>query len=160
MSIEKNIRPLHDQILVRRDPEDTVTKGGILIPEVANNPKLPRGRGVVLAVGPGRKHPKTGARVPIDVKIGDRVVFNKLCGDKVRDDLGMQEVTADLVLVDEGEIIAILEDGSEWFDLPSDVVMTNGGVRCDMAVGACTCGAMHTPEENRPRAATRALEVE
>lgn len=105
-----NIKPIHDQLLVRRDPEDTVSAGGIIIPDVANNPKLPRGRGIVLAMGPGRVDPKTGKRQPMDVKIGDRVVFPKLYGDKVRDDLSVKEVDGDLVLIEESECVAVLED--------------------------------------------------
>lgn len=38
-----------------------------------------------------------------------------------------------------------------WYRLPPGIILTNGGVVCDMAVGFCACGAMHTPEENRPK---------
>lgn len=107
---DTNIRPLQDQLLVRRDPEDEVSPGGIIIPDAANNPKLPRGRGVVLAVGPGLKSEKDGSYEPMDVKVGDRVVFSKLSGDKVRDDLAQQDVDDDLLLIRESEVIAILED--------------------------------------------------
>lgn len=103
------IQPINNQILVRRDPEDTVSPGGIVIPDAAHNPQLPRGRGVVVATGPGAKHPKTGARLEPSVKKGDRVVFSKLSGDKVRDDLCV-DVDKDLVLISEDEIMCVLED--------------------------------------------------
>lgn len=103
------IQPLNNQVLVRRDPEDTVSDGGIVIPDAAHNPQMPRGRGVVIAAGPGKKHPKTGMRLEPSVKKGDRVVFSKLSGDKVRDDLCV-DADKDLVLISEDEILCVLED--------------------------------------------------
>ncbi len=140
-----SIRPMQDQLLVRRDAEDRVTPGGLVIPEIADNPRLPRGRGIVIAAGPGRKRRNTtdvSARValvllagragldhvtvcelrealdagdsldvyePMEVKVGDRVVFSKLSGDKVRDDLAQIDVEDDLLLIRESEVIAVLE---------------------------------------------------
>ena len=104
------IRPTCDQILVQRDAEDTVNPGGVIvIPDAAHNKQLPRGRGVVLAVGLGLKHPKTGARIPMDCKVGDRIVCSKLSGDKVRDDLAQLDVEADLFLIREEHVIAIVD---------------------------------------------------
>lgn len=105
-----HIQPINDQILVRRDPEDAVSPGGIVIPESTHNRRTPRGRGTVVATGPGAKHPKTGARIEPSVKKGDVVVFSKLSGDKVREDLGMVDVDKNLVLISENEIMCVLEE--------------------------------------------------
>jgi chaperonin GroES len=103
-----NIVPHLDQVLVLRDAEDRITAGGLHIPTVADNPKLPRGRGVVLAVGPGI-YDKKGRRIVPDVRVGERVVFSKLSGDKVRDDLAVMEIEADLVLIREVEILCAVD---------------------------------------------------
>jgi chaperonin GroES len=74
------IRPLHDRILVQRIEEEQKTKGGIIIPDTAKE-KPQEGR--VVAVGNGRVD-EDGKVRPLDVKKGDRVLFNKYSGTEVK----------------------------------------------------------------------------
>jgi chaperonin GroES len=73
------IRPLHDRILVERLEEQEVKRGGIIIPDTAK--EKPQ-EGEVIAVGPGRF--EDGARVPLDVKAGDTVIYSKYGGTEVK----------------------------------------------------------------------------
>ena len=75
-------RPLHDRVLVRRVDSDTKTAGGIIIPDTAK--EKPQ-EGKVVAVGPGAKT-EEGKIVPMDVKIGDLVLFGKWSGTEVKID--------------------------------------------------------------------------
>src|SRR5579862_9206301 len=73
-------RPLHDRVVVERiDPEDK-TAGGIIIPDTA---KEKPSQGEVVAVGPGGRD-EAGHLVPIDLKVGDRVLFGKWSGTEVK----------------------------------------------------------------------------
>lgn len=75
-----SIRPTGITVLVRRDPPEEVTKGGIVIPGVAQQWAE---SGTVLAAGPGRKSMKTGKHLPLDVKAGDRVMFPYSAGEEI-----------------------------------------------------------------------------
>jgi chaperonin GroES len=72
-------RPLHDRILVRRVEAEEKTPGGIIIPDTAKEKPV---EGEVLAVGPGARD-ETGRVQPLDVKVGDRVLFGKWNGTEV-----------------------------------------------------------------------------
>jgi chaperonin GroES len=74
------VRPLHDRILVKRVDEEQKTKGGIIIPDTAK--EKPQ-EGQVVAVGGGRVNEEGKVR-PLDVKKGDRVLFNKYSGTEVK----------------------------------------------------------------------------
>ena len=74
------IRPLHDHILVKRVKEEEKTKGGIIIPDTAK--EKPQ-EGKVVAVGKG-KLLEDGKLVALDVKKGDRILFNKYAGNEVK----------------------------------------------------------------------------
>ena len=74
------VRPLHDRILVRRIEEQEVKKGGIIIPDTAK--EKPQ-EGEVVAVGEGRRMEESGERQPMDVKVGDLVLFGKYSGTDV-----------------------------------------------------------------------------
>jgi chaperonin GroES len=76
------IRPLHDRVLVRRIDEAEQVRGGIIIPDTAK--EKPQ-QGEVIAVGDG-KILKDGARQPLDVRPGDRVLFGKYGGSEVKID--------------------------------------------------------------------------
>ena len=76
------IRPLQDRILVQRVEEETTTKGGIIIPDTA---KEKPAEGKVVAVGNG-KLGDDGKRVPLELKVGDRVLFGKYSGTEVKID--------------------------------------------------------------------------
>jgi chaperonin GroES len=74
------IRPLHDRVVVRRMEEDRTSPGGIVIPDTATEKPI---RGEVLAVGRG-KLLDNGELRPLDVKVGDRVLFGKYSGTEVK----------------------------------------------------------------------------
>jgi chaperonin GroES len=75
-------RPLHDRVVVKRVDEDTKTKGGIIIPETAQEKPM---QGEIIAVGPGARD-ESGKIVALDVKKGDRVLFGKWSGTEVKID--------------------------------------------------------------------------
>ena len=75
-------RPLHDRIVIKRVEADARTAGGIIIPD---NAKEKPQQGEAVAVGPGARD-ESGRLVPLDVKVGDRVLFGKWSGTEVRID--------------------------------------------------------------------------
>ena len=76
------VKPLYDRILVRRlDPKDEV-KGGIIIPDTAKEKPM---EAKIVAVGAGRVD-KSGKRIPMEVKVGDRVLIGKYSGQEVKID--------------------------------------------------------------------------
>jgi chaperonin GroES len=77
-----NIRPLHDRIIVERLEEETVTAGGLIIPDSAK--EKPQ-QGKVVAVGNGKKT-EEGKVIALDVKVGDKVLFGKYAGNEVKVD--------------------------------------------------------------------------
>jgi chaperonin GroES len=77
-----NFRPLHDRVVLRRTEDNDKTPGGIIIPDTAK--EKPQ-EGEVVAVGPGGRD-DSGKLVPLDVKVGDRVLFGKWSGTEVRID--------------------------------------------------------------------------
>lgn len=77
-----NIRPLRDRIIVERVEEETTTAGGIIIPDSAK--EKPQ-QGIIKAVGKG-KVTEDGTILPMDVKVGDRILFGKYAGSEVKID--------------------------------------------------------------------------
>jgi chaperonin GroES len=94
-----NVRPLHDRILIRRIEEQETVKGGIIIPDTAK--EKPQ-EGEVIAVGTGKKT-EEGKTLPLDVKVGDRILFGKYSGTdiKIEDE--------EYLILREEEILAVLE---------------------------------------------------
>jgi chaperonin GroES len=76
------VRPLADRILVKREEPDETVRGGIIIPDTAK--EKPQ-EGKVVAVGPGRLD-DDGKRVPLEVKVGDRILMGKYAGTEVKID--------------------------------------------------------------------------
>jgi len=94
------IKPLSDHVLIEPIKEEEKTKTGILLPETAEKEKPEQGK--VIAVGPGRKN-KKGDRSPIDVKVGDKVLFTKY---------GPAEIKVEgkeYLIAKEEDILAIIE---------------------------------------------------
>jgi chaperonin GroES len=90
-----NVTPLHDRVLVRRLEEKETAKGGIIIPDTAK--EKPQ-EGEVIAVGAGTM--EKGHRVPLDVKVGDRILFGKYTGNDIKiDDQEYLIVRQDEILV-------------------------------------------------------------
>ena len=79
------IRPLQDRLIVKRVAEENKTKGGLFIPDTAKEKPT---QGEVIAVGPGRM--EKGSRVPVDLKVGDSVIYGKYSGTPFQ--LGEDEV--------------------------------------------------------------------
>lgn len=77
---EIGVRPLHDRVLVRRMPEEMKTAGGIIIPDTAK--EKPQ-RGEIVATGKGRLS-EDGKVTPLDVKVGDKVLFGKYAGTELK----------------------------------------------------------------------------
>jgi chaperonin GroES len=76
---KSTFRPLHDRVVVKRIEAEEKTKGGIIIPDTA---KEKPSQGEVKAVGPGGRD-ENGKLIPIDIKVGDRVLFGKWSGTEV-----------------------------------------------------------------------------
>jgi chaperonin GroES len=93
------IRPLHDRVIVKRIEEEKKSAGGIVIPDTAaEKPE----QGEILAVGKGKKG-DNGKLIPIDVKVGDRVLFGKYSGQTVK-------VKGDeLLVMREEDIMGVIE---------------------------------------------------
>ncbi|MBL1278216.1 MAG: co-chaperone GroES [Ectothiorhodospiraceae bacterium] len=95
-----NIRPLHDRVVVRRMEEETTSAGGIVIPgSAAEKPA----QGEVIAVGKG-KILENGDVRPLDLKVGDKVLFSKYGGTEVKVD------NEELLVMREDDITAVIED--------------------------------------------------
>jgi chaperonin GroES len=92
-------RPLHDRIVVRRVEEETKTKGGIIIPETAQEKPI---QGEVIAAGPGARD-DAGKLVPLDIKVGDRVLFGKWSGTEVKID------GKDVLIMKESDVLGVIE---------------------------------------------------
>ena len=93
------IRPLHDRVIVRRIEEGEQVRGGIIIPDTAK--EKPQ-EGEVIAAGEG-KYKDDGTRQPLDVKVGDRVLFGKYSGSEIKID------GDEFLIMREDEILGILE---------------------------------------------------
>jgi chaperonin GroES len=91
-------RPLHDRVVVKRVEEDTKTKGGIIIPDTAQEKPM---QGEVIAAGPGARD-EAGKIQPLDVKAGDRVLFGKWSGTEVKID------GAEYLIMKESDIMGII----------------------------------------------------
>ena len=94
-----HFRPLHDRVLVRRIDAEEKTAGGIIIPDTAK--EKPQ-QGEVIAAGPGGRN-EQGQLVPLDVKVGDRVLFGKWSGTEVKID------GEELLIMKESDLLGVVE---------------------------------------------------
>lgn len=92
-------RPLHDRILVKRIEAEDKTPGGIIIPDTAKEKPV---EGEVLAVGPGARD-ESGAVQPLDVQVGNRVLFAKWSGTEVLID------GEDRLIMKESDVLGVVE---------------------------------------------------
>lgn len=97
--LQVKIRPLHDRVIVRRLEEERKTPGGIVIPDTAKEKPI---QGEVLAVGKG-KILEDGTVRPLDVKVGDKVLFGKYSGTEVK--VGTEE----LLVMREEDVMGVIE---------------------------------------------------
>ncbi len=93
------LRPLHDRVIVKRLEEEKTSPGGIVIPDTAKEKPI---KGEVLAVGKGKVLENGDVR-PLDVKVGDKVLFGKYAGTEVTVD------DQELLVMREDDIMAVLE---------------------------------------------------
>ena len=94
-----SLRPLHDRVIVKRLDNERTTASGIVIPEsAAEKPD----QGEVVAVGPG-KRTEDGKVLPVDLKVGDKVLFGKYAGQTVKVD------DEELLVIREEEILAVVQ---------------------------------------------------
>ena len=94
-----NIRPLHDRVIVRRLEEERKSAGGIVIPDTAKEKPI---QGEIVAVGKG-KILENGDIRPLDVKVGDKILFGKYAGTEVK--VGAEE----LLVMREEDVVAIID---------------------------------------------------
>jgi chaperonin GroES len=92
-----NITPLHDRVIVKRIEEKESVKGGIIIPDTAK--EKPQ-EGEIVAVGSGKR--EKGELIPLDVKVGDRILFGKYSGNEIKID------DQEYLILKEDEILAKL----------------------------------------------------
>jgi chaperonin GroES len=92
------LRPLHDRVIVKRSEEERTSPGGIVIPDTATEKPI---RGEVLAVGRG-KILENGETRPLDVKVGDKVLFGKYSGTEVKID------GQELLVMREEDLMAVI----------------------------------------------------
>jgi chaperonin GroES len=94
-----NIRPLQDRVIVKRMEEETTSAGGIVLPDSATEKPI---RGEVIAVGPG-KILESGEKRPLDISVGDTVLFGKYSGTEVKLD------DEELLVMREEDIMGVIE---------------------------------------------------
>ena len=92
-------RPLHDRVVVKRIDAEDKSSGGIIIPDTA---KEKPSQGEITAVGPGGRD-ENGKIIPIDVKVGERVLFGKWSGNEVKID------GVELLIMKESDIMGVLD---------------------------------------------------
>jgi chaperonin GroES len=92
-------RPLHDRVVVKRVDADEKSKGGIIIPDTAK--EKPQ-EGEVMAVGPGGRD-ESGKLVPLDLKVGDRILFGKWSGTEIK--MHGEE----LLIMKESDVMGVME---------------------------------------------------
>lgn len=94
-----NLRPLHDRVVIKRMEEERTSPGGIVIPDSATEKPI---KGEVLAVGNGKVNESGDVR-PLDLKVGDTVLFGKYSGTEVKVE------GEDLLVMREDDIMAVIE---------------------------------------------------
>src|SRR4051795_12763670 len=98
--ISMKFRPLHDRVVVKRIDAEEKSSGGIIIPDTA---KEKPSQGEIVAVGPGGRD-EAGKLIPIDLKVGERVLFGKWSGTEVKID------GVDLLIMKESDIMGVLDE--------------------------------------------------
>jgi chaperonin GroES len=95
-----NLKPLDDRIVVRPNEAETQTASGLVIPDTAK--EKPQ-QGEVLAVGPGKRSETSGELIPVDIKVGDTVLYSKYGGTEVA------VKGEDLLVLNSRDVLAIVE---------------------------------------------------
>jgi len=93
-------RPLHDRVVVKRIDAEEKSTGGIIIPDTA---KEKPSQGEVIAIGPGGRD-EAGQLIPLDVKVGDRILFGKWSGTEVKID------GVEYLIMKESDVMGVIEE--------------------------------------------------
>lgn len=96
-----NLRPLFDKVLVTSSSKEETTASGLVLPDTASKERPEQG--TVIAVGPGRYDEDGEKRIPMSVKVGDKVVFKKYSPDEVKVE------DKEYLVLSESDIIAVIE---------------------------------------------------
>jgi len=100
VATKTKLKPLGSRVVVKALERDEMTKSGIVLPDtVKEKPQ----EGKVLAVGPGDRHPDTGARIPVELKEGDKILFQKYAGTEFKLD------DEELLILSEKDVLALIE---------------------------------------------------
>jgi len=99
-TLKLKLKPLGSRVVVKALEREEMTKSGIVLPDTAK--EKPQ-EGKVLSVGPGDRHPDTGARIPVELKEGDRVLFQKYAGTEFKLD------DEELLILSEKDVLAVIE---------------------------------------------------
>ena len=97
-----NLRPLADRVLVRRLEAEEKTKGGIIIPDTAKEKPM---EGQIIAVGTGARH-ENGTVIPMELKVGDQVLFGKWSGTEVKLD------GEEYMIMKESDVMGVIQKAS------------------------------------------------
>jgi chaperonin GroES len=98
-----NLKPLNDRIVVRRETAEDKTAGGIILPEAAKqNPQ----RGTILAVGPGKLNKNDGTRHPMQLNVGDKVLFTSWAGDEFKD---RKLKDGEILIMHQDDVMCVIE---------------------------------------------------
>jgi chaperonin GroES len=98
---KSKLKPLGSRVVIKALEREEITKSGIVLPDTAKE-KPQEGR--VLAVGPGDRHPDTGQRIPVDLKEGDRVLFQKYAGTEFKLD------DEELLILSEKDVLGLVAE--------------------------------------------------
>ena len=97
------IRPLHNNVLVKRIEQDSKTAGGIIIPDSAQEKPM---EGIIVSVGNGSKD-ENGNIIPLDVKVGEKVLFTKWGGTEIKTSIDGKQT--ELLVMKESDILAVVD---------------------------------------------------
>ena len=95
------LKPIGDRIIVRREAAEEKTTGGIILPDTARNKPQ---RGEIIAVGPGKLQ-NDGTRAPMQLQVGDKVLFTSWAGDEFQD----RREKAEILVMHEGDVLCVIE---------------------------------------------------
>ena len=97
---KSKLKPLGSRVVIKPLEREEMTKSGILLPDTAK--EKPQ-EGKVLSVGPGDRHPDTGERIAVELKVGDKVLFQKYAGTEFKLD------DEELLILAEKDVLAVIE---------------------------------------------------
>ena len=97
------IRPMDARVIVEKPPKETQTAGGIILPDAVDDGKQTE-QGIVVEVGPGSRNMNTGEPMPMDIEVGDTIIYTKFSATEV------QHKGDEYFVVTERDIIAVVED--------------------------------------------------